>query len=77
MSFGHEILVTPLQVAMAVSVVANGGILYKPQLVKAYLEGKTKSVIREFKPLKIRRVISEETAASVRSMLKAVHLDCN
>jgi cell division protein FtsI (penicillin-binding protein 3) len=72
MSFGHEILVTPIQVAMAVSAVANGGILYKPHLVKEFRDPRTHKVLEEFKPIKIRRVMSEETAATMRQMLKGV-----
>ena len=37
MGFSHEILVTPLQMAMAFSVVANGGKLMQPTIVREWL----------------------------------------
>ncbi len=71
MAFGHEIAVTPLQVAMACAAVANGGTLMKPRIIKAWAdEGGN---IRAEVPVKrVRRVISEQTAAQLRSMMGSV-----
>jgi len=52
-----DIAVTPLQVAVAFSAIANGGILYKPQIVKEIIEGSASSpkVIKRFRPQIIRK----------------------
>jgi cell division protein FtsI (penicillin-binding protein 3) len=62
---GQGIAVTPMQIAVAYSAIANGGILRAPHIV-ASVGGQPK---RE--PAG-RRVISESTAASLRSMLEGV-----
>ena len=38
-AFGHEISVTPLQMAMAYAAVANDGILMRPRVVRAWVDG--------------------------------------
>ena len=40
-----DLLATPLQVAVGFSAIANGGILYKPQVVKAILDGQSEEEI--------------------------------
>ena len=62
---GQGIAVTPMQMAAAYSAIANGGILRAPHIV-ASVGGKTTT-----KPTG-KRVISEATAASVRTMLEGV-----
>ncbi|MGB9780009.1 stage V sporulation protein D [Caldanaerobacter sp.] len=70
-SFGQGIAVTPLQMITAVAAIANGGKLMQPQIVKAVVDAKGK-IVKEFKPKVIRRVISEETSATMREILKSV-----
>jgi penicillin-binding protein 2 len=54
LSIGHGyLLVTPLQVALAFSAIANGGKLLKPQVVKKIVDEK-ENLIKEFKPETIR-----------------------
>lgn len=74
MGFGHEIMVNPLQMAMAFVAIANGGKLMQPTIIKEWqnTEGRT---IQRNEPLEVRRVISEETAASIREMLHRVVID--
>lgn len=69
-SFGQGITVTPLQLANAYSVIANGGKLMKPQVIekKIYPDGK----IEEVESYEIRRVIGEEAAKKVSQMLYSV-----
>jgi len=47
-----DLQVTPLQVATAYAAIANGGTLYKPQIVKKVINGSgaDASVVQEFKP---------------------------
>ncbi len=54
------LLTTPLQVAMWTSVFANGGTLYKPEVVDRITSGDTKAVKREIKPEIIKNSIVEK-----------------
>lgn len=66
-SFGQAITVTPLQMIMSYAVLANGGTLMKPFLVKEIInEDGTKEITKTHE---IRRVISERTSNFVLSML--------
>jgi len=66
--FGQGVAVTPLQMASAYSVIANGGVLMQPRIVKE-IRSPDGSVIESFHPKTIRRVVSEQTAATVTDML--------
>ena len=68
-SMGYEIGVTPLQVASAVSVIANGGLLMEPRVRRAEVRS---GVRTEFQPKVLRRVISPETAATMTTIMEAV-----
>ncbi len=68
---GHEVAVTPLQMTVAMSVIANGGKLVTPQIVKAITDADGKA-IATFTPTVLRQVISPETAAQVRNALRDV-----
>lgn len=65
-SFGQEIGVTGVQLIGAISVVANGGVLYEPRIVRKII---TKGSTRKYDPLPIRRVISKETADKMKNIL--------
>ena len=69
-SFGHEIAVTPIQMVSALAAIANGGNLMVPQITRALI--KNGQVIEQFKPEKIRRVISERTSRQLVEVLKSV-----
>jgi penicillin-binding protein 2 len=70
-----EVLVTPLQLAMAYSALANGGDLWSPRLAKAVI-GPDGRVVREIKPKLVRHVpVSAETMAYVKHALAAVPTD--
>ena len=71
-SFGQGISVTAIQQITAVSAVINGGTLYKPYIVKRIVEPNSNEIIKEFKPQKIKQVISERTSETVRSVLETV-----
>jgi len=71
MAYGYEVMVTPLQMAMAYAAVANGGILMRPQLVRRVTtpEGK---VVFESRPQPVRRALDAGTAATLRSFMHEV-----
>lgn len=71
-AFGQGVSVTPIQQVTAVSAAINGGILYKPYIVKSLNEPETNSVILENKPTVVRKVISEDTSEKVRYALESV-----
>lgn len=71
MGFGHEIMVTPLQMVMAFAAVANGGKLMQPTIVREW-QNPNGSVVEKNEPIEVRRVVSEKTAATVRHMLREV-----
>ncbi len=65
--FGQGLTASPLQVALAFGVLANGGYLMKPLLIEEirHPDGK----VKKFKPERIRRVISSETYHTIKAML--------
>jgi cell division protein FtsI (penicillin-binding protein 3) len=74
-SMGQEIGVTPLQLIAAVSAIANGGSLYKPQIVAELRRGE--KVLPPEEPLALaepKRVIRPETAATLRQLMEGVVL---
>jgi stage V sporulation protein D (sporulation-specific penicillin-binding protein) len=70
-SFGHGISVTPIQLATAVSAVANDGQLLEPHLVQK-IEDKDGDLVKKNEIQQVRKVISKETAATVRKLLTGV-----
>jgi cell division protein FtsI/penicillin-binding protein 2 len=65
-SFGQGIAVTPIQIATAVGVIANEGMLVKPYIVQRIVDGERTI---EVKPTVVRRAVSSETAARLTNML--------
>ena len=68
---GQEVGVTALQLASAISVIANGGQLMKPYIVDS-IRDKQGEVIKQNNPVLIRKVISVDTAARIRKILTGV-----
>lgn len=66
LAFGQEIAVTPLQMINAVAAIANDGVMMMPQIVRGVGDASSGDV-RKLKPVKIRRVISRETAQTLRA----------
>lgn len=58
---GYGFNVTPLQMAMAYSAIANGGTLYRPRVV-AELRTADGETVRTFDPVPVARVLSAHTA---------------
>jgi cell division protein FtsI (penicillin-binding protein 3) len=69
-SFGQGISVTGIQLASALSAIANGGVLMKPTVVERITNEKGETV-QSFQPRPIRRVLSEKGARAVAAMLEA------
>ena len=65
---GHGIAVTPIQMARAYSVIANGGVLVKPHLIDR-IDGTTVPTTR------VRRVVSHRVSEQMLSMLRGVVLE--
>lgn len=68
-SMGQEIGVTPLQLVAAYSVIANGGALIQPHIVRDVFRGSAHDPLR---PAKGRRVVSEGTAETMKELLTEV-----
>lgn len=73
-AFGQRFEVTPIQMVTMVSTIANGGTYIQPRVVKATIDGKT-GERKEVEVIKKDRVISEETAQNVLSMMESVVAD--
>ncbi len=70
-SFGQSFRITPLQLITATCAIANGGKLMQPYLVKSVIDSDG-NIVSETQPVTKRRVISENTASTIRSMMEAV-----
>ncbi|MBN2343610.1 MAG: PASTA domain-containing protein [Deltaproteobacteria bacterium] len=70
-AFGQGIGVTGIQMATALSAIANGGMLMKPNLIKRVTDAEGE-VILENTPTVRRRVVSRRTARLIADMMTAV-----
>ena len=68
-SIGYEIGVTPLQMATAVSSIANGGLLVQPRVVRALRKGSSRT---EVTPFEVGRTIAPETSAELVAIMEQV-----
>ena len=68
-SMGYQVSVTALQMAAATSAVANGGLLMQPRLRRATIKDGVRTAEP---PTEIRRVISQETSATMTTILEQV-----
>jgi cell division protein FtsI (penicillin-binding protein 3)/stage V sporulation protein D (sporulation-specific penicillin-binding protein) len=71
MPMGQAVAVTPLQLAMGMSVIANGGKLMRPQIIKS-IQDRDGQEILSIKPEVIREVIPTSTAKFVSAALTEV-----
>ena len=70
-SFGQGLSVTPIQIATAMSAIANGGVLMEPYLVEKVIDASGEVVMRRLPEVR-RRVVSEKTAKIVKDMMISV-----
>lgn len=71
MPMGHSVHATPLQIHMAMSAVANGGVLLRPQILKE-IRDPAGRVIRTFPPERRNQVLRPGTAAQLAQLLTGV-----
>jgi cell division protein FtsI (penicillin-binding protein 3) len=71
MSFGQEVGVTALQMTTAMAAVASGGYLMKPLIVKQIEDGSGR-VVKQFKPMAVRRVLEADTVDTLTDILHGV-----
>ena len=71
---GQEVLATPIQLATAMSVIANGGKLMVPHLTKQVTD-QAGNVVKAFQPQVVRQVISTNAANEVAQALEQVTVD--
>jgi cell division protein FtsI (penicillin-binding protein 3) len=74
LALGQEIAVTPLQLAQAYAIIANGGLLVRPTLV---LETRDRSghVVTPYRPQPGQRVLPASVASSLAALLEGVVQD--
>lgn len=63
---------TPLQMAVITAAIANKGVLVNPYLVKEIRTGDNKKVLFSAKPVHGERVLRDDTAATIRTMMEDV-----
>ncbi len=71
LAMGYALNVTPLQLATAYGAIANGGELLQPAIVKE-IRGVDGKVLYRHERTVVRRVMSEETAHTIRGLLRGV-----
>jgi len=71
MPMGHSIAATPLQMHQAMTVIASGGVMMRPSIIRSVLDSAGEVVYR-FDRREGDRVVSERTAQTVARMLQGV-----
>ncbi len=69
---GHSIAATALQMHQAMSVIAAGGVLWRPQVVRQIRKGTGEMVFHREDGIELNRVVSTRTARVLAEMLMAV-----
>ncbi len=70
-SFGQRFQISPIQMITAYSAIANGGTLLKPTIIKQITDSEG-NIVKKVEPQVVRKVISEQTAQTVREVLEGV-----
>jgi cell division protein FtsI/penicillin-binding protein 2 len=68
---GQEVGVTPLQMVIAMSTIANGGKLMQPRIIKSVTDDRG-NTISALNPTLVRQVVSSETASQIAHALRGV-----
>lgn len=70
MAFGQGITTTEMQLLQSMGVIANGGLMIKPHIVKEYID--KDGTVKKVDPQVLGRVISEKSANDISKMLVSV-----
>ena len=70
-SFGQTFKLTPIQLVRGIAAVVNGGYLVEPYIVSDVMDATGKTVLHQ-EPTVLRQVISEETSATMRTLMQSV-----
>ncbi|TYQ13056.1 UNVERIFIED_CONTAM: stage V sporulation protein D (sporulation-specific penicillin-binding protein) [Acetivibrio alkalicellulosi] len=73
-SFGQTFTITPLQLVNSYNVIANGGYLMKPRLVKELTDSQN-NIVKRFEPEVVRQVISSNTSSILKDILEGTVSD--
>jgi len=71
LSIGHGVAVNTLQLAMGAAAIANGGLLFKPQIVAGFVDDNGR-VTDRILPEIVGRPVKESSADSLRSFMRGV-----
>jgi cell division protein FtsI (penicillin-binding protein 3) len=71
LAFGYGLAVTSIQIACAYATIANDGVLMRP-FIRKWLLDENRNIVDETVPQTIRRVVSTETAATMRDFMRGV-----
>jgi cell division protein FtsI (penicillin-binding protein 3) len=72
LAIGQEVSVTPVQITSAISAIANGGMVYRPRIVR---EVDSSAPVQQPGEQEPHRATDAKTAATVRGMMEAVILE--
>lgn len=73
-AIGQEVSVTALQLGLAISSIANGGILYAPRMIREIRDDQG-MLLEEIEPLPLRRVMTTQLASVLREAMGRVVLE--
>ncbi|WP_234571030.1 penicillin-binding transpeptidase domain-containing protein [Rhodohalobacter sp. 614A] len=74
MSIGYEVQVTPIQLAQAYAAIANEGVMMKPFVVES-VRDEFGEILKQRKPMSVRRVAKKETIKKLIPILEDVVSD--
>ena len=74
MPMGHSVAATPMQMHMAMGVIASGGVLLRPQIIKEIHDASGEVAYRYATAVK-HRVLSEQTARTMCKLLQGVPIE--
>lgn len=70
-AFGQGLTATPMQLAVAMGAIANGGMLLKPRIIDAVIDRDGK-VVRQTEPTLVRQILSPDVARDVARAMSLV-----